>query len=177
MDGGRDQFGDDHPGDSGLVADLFRPTARPFWRDEDLGPLYRHQMAAAVQVDLGGLDAGAASRLPGLCAAHGLLLRSFGDLFAHPSPPVELLELTKRFAKALRHHPDSPLPPQVASVLYYASIVAALARCGRRISALDDASLRVGVEWALGRSWIDPPTRALLAEGLGLLGGAAKGTE
>ena len=157
-------------GDDRGVADLFGASSRPFWREQDLGPIYRHQMAVAVQVELAGMDPAAAARLPGLCQAHGLLLRSFGDLFAHPSPPLELLEMTKRFAKALRRHPDSPLPPDVASVLYYASIAAALARCGRRISALPDPELRRGLAWALARTWIDPTTAALLREATALLG-------
>ena len=43
---------------------------------------------------------------------------------------------------------SSPLPGEVASVLYYASIASALARLGRRITRLPDADLRRGLLWA-----------------------------
>jgi hypothetical protein len=108
-----------------------------------------------------------------LCGARGLLLSSFADLLHHPRPPLEMLRMTKRFAKAARHHPDSPLPPQVANVLYYASIAAALLRCGRRISELDDASLQKGLAWCTSRDWVDAPLRGLLREAeAGLVSGA-----
>jgi hypothetical protein len=132
------------------------------WRPEELGAIFRHQMSAPILMDLGGFDPATAGRLKTLGAAQGLLLNSFLDLFLHPVPPIEMLSLTKEFAKANMDHPDSTLPNEVASVLYYASIAAALARLDRRISQLADAELKRGFSWAGGQPWIDPQIKRLL---------------
>jgi hypothetical protein len=132
------------------------------WRSDELGAIFRHQLAAPMLIDLGGFDPGTAARLKTLSAAQSLLLKSFSDLFHHPSPPLELLRLTKDFAKANMDHAESMLPRQVAAALYYASIAAALVRLDTRISQLKDAELREGLLWAQGESWIDSETKQLL---------------
>ena len=76
--------------------------------------------------------------------AQGLLLKSFADLFHHPAPVIELLELAKDFAKANMDHPESGLPGEIAATLYYTSIAAALVRLDARISQLADADLQRG---------------------------------
>jgi hypothetical protein len=134
------------------------------WGPEELAAIFRHQMSAPVLVDLGGFDPGTAVRLKTLSEAQGLLLKSFADLFHHPSPPIELLKLTKEFAKANMDHPESGLPAEIVSVLYYASIAAALVRCDARITQLNDADLRRGLLWANDQAWIDGETRALLLQ-------------
>jgi hypothetical protein len=96
-----------------------------------------------------------AAQLKSLSNAQGLLLKSFADLFVHPHPPPELLTLVKDFAKAQRVSPAGMLPPEVASVLYYAAIGAARLRLGQRISSLPDAELSEGCSWALDQSWVD----------------------
>jgi len=148
---------------------------QPVWQPEELAAILRHQMSAAVQFDLGALDAGLAGRLSKLSSSQGLLLKSFADLFFHPHPPLELLRLTKEFAKAHKNHPDSPLPDEVATLLYFLSIVAARVRCGERITQLDDEALGRGIKRLLAQAWIDEKTRALLLEGLACLKGKAGG--
>jgi hypothetical protein len=136
------------------------------WRPEELGAIFRHQMSAPILVDLGGFDSTTAARLKTLSEAQNLLLKSFLDLFLHPVPPIELLILTKDFAKGNMDQPDSSLPNDVAAVLYYLSIAAALVRLGRRISRLGDAELKRGLEWSKGKSWVEPPLQRLLDEAL-----------
>ncbi|HWD19316.1 MAG TPA: hypothetical protein VHB20_08545 [Verrucomicrobiae bacterium] len=136
------------------------------WRPEEIAAVFHHQMAAPILVDLAGFDPATARRLPRLAEAQALVLKSFADLFRHPLPPLELLELTKQFAKANMDHPESVLPGEVASVLYYASIASALVRLGRRISRLADADLRRGFRWALERPWLDSETRALMEQAM-----------
>ena len=80
------------------------------WRPEELSAIFRHQMSAPILVDLGGFDPATAVRLKTLSEAQSLLLKSFSDLFHHPVPPLELLSLTKDFAKANMDHPESSLP-------------------------------------------------------------------
>ena len=67
-------------------------------------------MASPILIDLSGFDPGTAARLKKLSEAQSLILKSFSDLFHHPAPPVELLELTKSFAKANMDQPESGLP-------------------------------------------------------------------
>ena len=59
-------------------------------------------------------------------------------------------------------NPASPLPRDIATVLYFAGIVVALTRCGERISQLDDAALRAGIEWAMSLPRLDEETRDAL---------------
>ncbi len=134
------------------------------WRPEELAAIFRHQIAAPMLVDLGGLDAHTASRLKTLSEAQGLLLKSFSDLLHHPVPPVELLELVKNFAKANLDHPESGLPAEIATALYYSSIAAALVRLDVRISQLPDADLQRGLRWTAEQTWLDEKTKGLLTQ-------------
>jgi hypothetical protein len=149
------------PGQVAAVMGLGDAAAR-VWQPEELGAVFRHQMVAPVSVDLGSLDPAVVGKLKTLTDACGLLLKSFRDLLQHPAPPVELLRLVKEFAKLNRDQPDSLLPSDVASVLYYLSIAAAMARWGERISALSDNELQRGFAWAMSQSWVDEPARELL---------------
>jgi len=134
------------------------------WRPDELAAIFKHQVSAPMLVDLGGFDPRTAEQLKLVSEAQGLLLRSFSDLIHHPSPPLELLELVKNFAKANVDHPESGLPAEVASALYYLSIAAALVRREARISKLADADLARGFAWAGAQAWLDERAGRLLAE-------------
>lgn len=75
-----------------------------------------------------------------------------------------MLRLVKEYAKMNRSKADSPLPSEVAGVLYFLSIAVARVRCGMRISHLSDRQLGEGVAWAQEREWVDPGTKELLRE-------------
>jgi len=133
------------------------------WDSQELAVILSHQLDSPVGFDLEGLPAERQTpQLRTLAAANGLLLKSLADLLLHSRPPLDLLVLAKEFAKNCRTHPHSPLPADVAQVLYLASIAAALAKCRQRISQLSDAALREGFRWALGQPWVDPRLRDLL---------------
>jgi hypothetical protein len=136
---------------------------QPLWKPEELGAILEHQLAAPVAFDLGALDSGLNLRLQSLTPA-GPPLNSFRDLFHHPQPPLELLLLTKDFAKRCHYWPDSPIPDEIASVLYLLAIVVAMTRCHRAISRLDNKALRYSLDWALSQSWLDDSTRTLLRD-------------
>jgi hypothetical protein len=53
----------------------------------------------------------------------------------------------------------------VAEVLYFASIAAALVRRGKRISQLDDDTLRSCFERIMTEPWLDEDTRTLMRAG------------
>ena len=152
----------------GLLSELIGlETAAPrAWNAEELGAVLRHQLSAPVQFELSQLSKATAGKLATLADAQHLLLKSFSDLFQHPNPPVELLIMVKDFAKASGRHPDSLLPEEVAYVLYYAAIIAARRSCGRRITKLDDPTLRHCIELTLAKPWLDEPTRALFQRGI-----------
>ena len=134
------------------------------WRPDELAAVFRHQMTAPIAVDLTGFDAARAAQLKNLSEAQGLLLKSFGDLFRHRNPPLELLQVTKEFAKLNLDHPESVLPHEIATALYYASIAAALVRLDTRISQLKDSDLRRGLSWVRDQAWVDSETRILIEQ-------------
>jgi len=140
------------------------PDTHGLWEPGELGTILEHQLAAPLEFELVGMDRSQLDELRHDWPA-GPALETFGDLLRHPRPPVELLKLTKAFAKASRAHPDSPLPEDVAGVLYLASIVVALTRCRKLITGLGKEGLSYGLDWALKQTWLDESIRQLLEEG------------
>lgn len=132
------------------------------WRPQELAAIFRHQLTAPVFVDLGRFEVGAAAKLRELTDSQGLILKSFTELFHHPTPPIELLALVKDFAKANMNHSESVLPHEIATAIYYVSIAAAAVRLDERISVLPDAELLRGYAWVCTQDWIDPDSKALL---------------
>jgi hypothetical protein len=154
--------------DPAALARMLELPRQPAERAE----LLRHLLTAPVPLDLGALDAALAGRVRAWAEEQGLVLKSFGDVLHHPNPLPELLGLLKDFAKENRNDAESPLPPEVATVLYYASIAVGLARASRRLTRHDDATLRQGFQWGCEQPWVDEATRGLFREGLRALGGA-----
>jgi hypothetical protein len=134
------------------------------WSLEELGEILEHQLSAPIEFDLDRPDCGLSGRVGAIAAAAVPPIKTFRDLFAHPHPPAELLESVKRFSKQCRTRPESPLPGEVSTVLYFLSIVIALQRCSRRITGLNDEALRNGLEWVSMQSWIAPSTKKLFGE-------------
>ena len=100
--------------------------------------------------------------LTALADSQGLLLKSIGDLLNHPHPPVKLLVMLKDFAKRLMEHPDSPLPREVASLLYWSAIASGLSRGKVRLTSLDSEKLLAGLRWAASQSWVERPIIELI---------------
>jgi hypothetical protein len=88
---------------------------------------------------------------------------SVGDALSDDRPQLGALQRIKEHAKSLRVAIPPAVPPEVASVLYYAAILAARVSLGMRVSTLDDATLRQGARWCLAQRWLDEPRRALFA--------------
>jgi len=140
------------------------------WGREEFGALLEHQLATPIEVDLESLPPAKAQQIKALGDAGGLLLKSYGDLFKHPHPPLELLRLVKEFAKAASHAPEGPIPCEVAQVLYYAAIAAALVNRGERITSLRVDALRQGLEWVRAQEWVGAGTKELTGRALACLG-------
>lgn len=136
------------------------------WSASDLAAILEHQLAADVQFDLERFDEAVGLDLPEMLrSAAAPLIRSFRDLFEHPQPPIELLDLTRRFAKACRSRGDSPLPAEIATILYLSSIAVAMIKRNHRLTSLADEALVNGLNWAVEQSWLDESTRQLLRQG------------
>jgi hypothetical protein len=145
------------------------------WRPDELAAIFKHQISTPMLVDLGSFDPRTAKKLKMVSEAQGLLLKSFSDLFHHPAPPVELLELVKDFAKANLDHPESGLPAEIASALYYISIASALVHLDKRISKLADADLQNGLKWTREQGWLDDSTKDLVGKAMDKISGGQKG--
>jgi RNA polymerase sigma-70 factor (ECF subfamily) len=137
----------------------------------------RQLLTAPVLLDLGDVSPKLAQELRTWTERQGLLVKSLGDVLQHPNPSLELLRIVKQFAKDNRSNPDSPLPREVATVLYYASLAAALVRYGERITRHQDAALQKGFQWALEQSWVDDATKGLFQEGMKRLGSSSGAQE
>jgi len=134
------------------------------WEPDELGLILEHQLASPLEFDIIGMKPDQLEQLKSDWQTTPPI-ETFGDLLFHPRPPVRFLELTKEFARASRGHSERPLPDEVASVVYLASIMAAFARCEKRITGLSDDGLRYGLTWALGQAWLRGPMRELFEEG------------
>lgn len=144
------------------------------WGPGDLGAILRHQLAAPLSFDLAETadaregEAPSEPQSPGLARSPALPQTpgTFADALHGSGASVELLGLIKDFAKSAGDEREGGLPREVATLLYYLSIAAALVHHGMRITSLNDEGLRQGMSWALGQGWIDEKTRGVLREGL-----------
>jgi hypothetical protein len=143
--------------------------ARGSWRNEELGEILRHQLAAPLNVALGSFSGEAAQILEKL-GTRLSLPANLNELLQSAQPPIELLALTKRFGKVYSSDPESALPREIAVFIYYASIAVANLRCGERLTELRPEALKHGLQWCRDREWVDEPTRSLMNEALGNTG-------
>jgi len=153
----------DHSQPDALAAMLaLDEPAQRLWDPAELAAILRHQMAAPLAYDLTVAGPGPAESVARLSASPAGEIRTFSDLLHHPSPPIELLTYVKDFARAARNDPASPLPKEIAGVLYFAAIAVARDRHGRSITRLGEDAVREGVEWVLAQAWVDEQTRSVL---------------
>jgi hypothetical protein len=140
------------------------------WSDRDLEAMLRHQLRTRLDAELAGDDdVPEAGEQTTAAIDESGATETFAELFSHEQPPVELLAATRRFAKACRQNDEGRVPAEIATVLYIASIVAARVKLDVRISSLDDAALRYGLDWALKQPWLVESLRHLLQQGANVL--------
>jgi len=140
-----------------------KPEAAKLWEEKEFASVLRHQLSAPFEPDLLDFMKDPVDRRT-VTGAEPNSFKTYADLLMHPNPSVDLLEAMKDFAKACRTGSKSALPKEVATVLYYASLAAALVRCGKRITTLTDRSLREGVDWACAQPWLEESLRGLFHE-------------
>ncbi len=128
-----------HP--SRLSALMGLDAQQSLWSEADLAAILRHLLETPISSQTGQ---------PG----HR---QTFGQLLASRKPSLEHLRTVKEFAKSARRNPDVGLPTDVATVIYYATLIAARLRCKQAISQLSDTELRDGIDWTLSRTWLPDP--------------------
>jgi hypothetical protein len=134
------------------------------FENAELAAILAHQLRGEVIFELQGLGEGSAD-LPADCLA----IESFHELFHQPEPPLELLRLTKDYAKRLIIHPDSGLLTEVARVLYFASIASALVHYRQKITHLTEQEVRDGIRWCLDQPWMHPSLEPIFIDALPFL--------
>jgi hypothetical protein len=132
-----------HP--SRLSALMNLDSEQPTWSEADLAGILLHLLQTPISAQTG--------------QPHHR--QTFGQLLASRRPSIDHLKIVKDFAKSARKDPDLGLPADVATVIYYATLVAARLRCKQPISQLSDPELRDGIEWSLGRTWLQEPLTPL----------------
>jgi hypothetical protein len=137
-------------------------AAARLWEPQELAGILRHQLAAPLGFDLASANPASAEQVSRLSqSAQPALIHTFSDLLHHPAPPIQLLVLAKDFAKTSRQDPHSPLPQEIAAVIYFAAIAVAQRLYGKRITALGEGAVREGIDWVLAQPWVDGKTRSL----------------
>lgn len=139
-------------------------TKQPVWAPEEMRAMWQHQLSAPIEADLSTVQSRGSSLLRRAPEAEPFLAKTFGQLLHHRQPPLPLLKLTKEFAKQTIQDAEDPQLKEIAAALYYTSYAAALVRCGERLGGMNEPELRGGFEWALGRTWMDEATKALMQE-------------
>lgn len=137
---------------------------RTSWRPDEMGSILAHQLDAPLEAELKTIAPGQRRMVGELTMTGPAPIGSMRALFRHPNPPMELLELVKRFSKAARSDPAGMMPPETATVFYFAAVVVAQLRCGKTITELEPRLIREGVQWCVNRDWIDPELKQLFAE-------------
>ncbi|MFN3167066.1 MAG: hypothetical protein ACE37H_08385 [Phycisphaeraceae bacterium] len=137
------------------MLDLSLPH-QPNWRPGELAEIFDAELRAPIAEDLFGVSPSVIRAWRGVCRERGLAgCGRLIDLIEHPSPPVGLLVLLKRYAKVHARHASAGLPQDVAKALYYLAIIVALINCGERISGLSDGQLRSAMRWWRGVPWLE----------------------
>ena len=145
------------------LAKLLDPDhdSRTIYHGADPGLILRHQLQAPLTEELSSSIAGV--RVQTLDLDPSFLC--FEDLFHNPHPPIEILKRAKDYAKTCRARQEL-LPAEVATVLYYAALVAARVHLNTNITQLPDSELRNGMHWAIQQDWVDEKTKGPFREGL-----------
>jgi hypothetical protein len=149
---------------AGLLSLAGQPA--PQWTADELAAMWKHQLNAPLTYDLGTISPKVGETITMVTRADPRPLEKFGDLFKHPRPPIEILQWTKEFATNHTGGQEEAMPAEIATTLYYASILLARLRLHRKISELSEADLRKGLVRLSRQNWLDQATRDLLADGL-----------
>ncbi len=160
--------------DNTAASDLARiiglgTEATPQWGDQDLTEMFAHQLSASLMDDLQNLNGVDLDQLYAWVTSVNPPITTFGDLFFHANPPIELLKQTKEYAKACRDDVSCLIPDSIASTLYYACLAVGRTRCGIWLTTMSPAAIRQGFRWAVDQPWVEPDLRSIFTQALEML--------
>ena len=152
--------------DDSSAGDLARLIAMgtdsiPRWQPQDLADIFEHQLTTPLAYDVGTLADTNPEQLRHLMESAQPPIRTFRDLLTHAQPPLKLLELVKEAAKTRRDDPANPVPPSIASAVYYACLAMARVRRGTSLTSMKDDDYGQGLRWALAQDWISDSIRVV----------------
>ena len=139
---------------------------KELWQAQEIEAMWRHQLAAPIGIDLETVISVTGTELRKSPHFEAFRQKTFADLFRDPSPPLEVLKLTKEFTKQTLRDCEEGQLRELASALYYASYAAALIYHGQCIGSMSENELRPGFNWALRQGWIDEQTKKLISTAL-----------
>lgn len=157
------------------LARILDVDATDLWSPEEMQAMWHHQLSAPIDIDLAAVTSVRATILrnsPQFASFQG---KTFGDLFAHLEPPIELLELAKEFAKQTLKDSEETQLKEVASALYYASYAAGVVHYQKIIGSMKEDELRPGFNWALKQNWLDDQTKKVILAARQFLADNTKG--
>lgn len=117
-----------------------------------------------MQADLPILGPDAVQMLHRIAVASPGAWQTFGDVLAGDHPPIDLLKMIKDYARQTGQ--DQTLPIEIATAMYYASILAARTRCSEKITRLSDTALHDGAKWMIDAEWVDSTLRQQISRDL-----------
>jgi hypothetical protein len=139
-----------------LLARLLGLDGEPssVWESEELQGLLNHLLTMPLGEALPGIQFSSVSGPP----------PTLSGLFTDPSPPLALLQSVKEWSRRLTRSIDPPLPTDVVSLFYFASIVTGHLRHDQWISKLDPAMIDQGIAMLVVQPWVGEPFQSLFRE-------------
>ncbi len=148
------------------LARILDDDATDLWSPEEMQAMWQHQLATAIDIDLGGVTSVRATILRSSPQARSFEGKTFRDLFARPDAPIELLELTKEFAKQTLKESEEMQLKEIASGLYYITYAASIVFHRKIIGSMKEDELRPGFNWGLKQTWLDKESKKLIEQAL-----------
>ena len=134
------------------------------WNAEEMQAIWKHQLSAPIDADLDTLVSVRATELRASPEVKAVGSKTFSELLNHPAPPIQLLKLTKEFAKQTLKNAEEAHLRDLASALYYATYAAGLKHFNQLLGSMSGRELLPGFDWALKQSWLDSQTLKLISE-------------
>ena len=134
--------------------------------DEQHAASFQLQMALPLRTALADVSPRMTALLSLVAGENDQPIVTLGDLFEHPQPPIEILQIVKEWATQCMQKKNDDIPPRVAPVIYLAAVAAAFVKCQHRLTRSDDTDLQVTFRQALGTSWITGSVRHLFQNAL-----------
>jgi hypothetical protein len=139
------------------------------WGPEEMRAMWRHQLRAPLDADLSTVQSANLAVLRLAPETSGFLDKSFENLLQNAKPSLSLLKISKQFAKETFKEAEDPQLKEIAAALYYACYAVGIVAHGQRLGGMSTRELTGGFEWAIGRIWLDEPTKKLIKQARELL--------